>query len=884
MSIWSRIANVFRSDQLRREIDEELESHIAEAMERGQSPSAARRAFGSSLQLREKSHDMKVVPWLESLRFDTVVGWRRLNQVKVTSIAAILSLALAIGACTATFRLVDALLLRPLPVAGADRLYAVAFRSIGALDGKAVVYDSSSYPMFERMQSSAKGDAAVFAVSYDDRTDLTYASDQEMEKAHRQFVSGSMFTVFGLHPALGRVLSGDDDRTPGAHPVAVLSHDYWARRFAADPKVLGRKFRMGDTLFEIVGVAKQGFTGTETGTMTDIFLPMMMSDPDKLRSPNTFWLRTLVELHPGVNPEPLRQKLTAVFRAIQIERTKGFTGMTKQQVDQYLQQTMLLEPAASGRSNLQRDYGQPLTALGFLVALVLLIACANVANLMTARAAARNREMALRVSIGAGRGRLVQLVLLESTLLALLAATAGAIFAWWSAPLIVRMISSADNSVRLDLATDWRSLAFTLTLTLLVTMLFGLPSALQASAVNPVSSLKGGVDPHSRKRVMHLLIAVQVAFCFLVLFTAGLFISTFDRLSHQPLGYSPDRIVNLESLTRSPQSPVHWDQVADRIRTVPGVEAVAMSGWPWMSGESATGNVSINGAPPSDVFADVMFVSPDWFAALKIPLLDGRDFRLADTNPGVAIVNQAFAREYFDGANPVGKFFDRVDSKGGRIRVEIVGYTRDARYRDRMRLPIRPTFYYPLHRVNAAGELQPMSRATFVVRTGTPDPNVLRQTVSKAHPAFRVSNIRTQIEIIESKTVRERMLAVLALFFAIVAALLAGVGLYGVLDYSVLQQRREIGIRMAIGAASAHIARRVTTEALIPILAGIVAGFAIGAATIRYLEPMLYQVRGSDFSTMVWPCVAILAVAFVATLPAVLRAVHLDPITMLRIE
>jgi putative ABC transport system permease protein len=840
------------------------------------------------LQLREESQDVKVIPWLESLRSDTVVGWRRLNQFKVTSAAAILSLALAIGACTATFRLVDALLLRPLPVTGADRLYAVVFQGIMATDGKAAVYDSSSYPMFQEMRDASKGDAEAFAVSYAERTDLTYASDQETETSQRQFVSGTMFTVFGIQAALGRVLSSDDDRTPGAHPVAVLSHDYWARRFGADPKVLGKTFRMGDTLFEIVGVAGQGFTGTETGTMTDIFLPTMMANPGKLKSSDNFWLRTLLVANPGVNPEPLRQKLAAVFRAIQLERAKGWTSIPKQQLDQYLQQEMLLEPAASGRSNLQRDYGQPLTALGLLVALVLLIACTNVANLMTARAAARSREMALRVSIGAGRGRLVQLVLLESALLALLATTAGAIFAWWSAPLIVRMINSADNTTRLDLPADWRVLAFALTLTLSVTMLFGLPSALRASAVKPASSIKGGVDPHSRKRLMHVLIAVQVTFCLLVLFAAGLFVATFDRLSHQPLGYSPDRIVNLESLTPTPQSPVYWDQAADRLRTVPGVEAVAMSGWPLMSGESTISNVSTNGMPPTDVFADVMFVSPDWFAALRIPLLDGRDFRLNDTNPGVAIVNQAFAKQYFDGANPVGKVFERVDSKGGRVRVEIAGYIPDVRYRDRMRLPIRPTFYYPLRRINGAGELQPVGRATFVVRTSSPDPsglaNVLRQTISGAHPGFRVSNIRTQNEIIESKTVRERMLAMLALFFAVVAVLLAGVGLYGVLDYSVLQQRREFGIRMAIGAASVDIARRVTAEALVPILAGVVAGFAIGAAAIRYVEPMLYQVRGSDFSAMALPCLTIVAVAFVATVPAVIRAVHIDPITMLRME
>ena len=257
-----------------------------------------------------------------------------------------------------------------------------------------------------------------------------------MEKAYQQTVSGWMFTAFELRPALGRLFTEDDDRTPGAHPIAVLSFDYWDRRFDRDPHVIGRTFHMGDNLYEIVGVASEGFTGTETGTMTDIFIPMMMKNPSTLESWNNFWLRTLVLLKPGADASVVQNKLAATFRAIQLERAKGFKGMTKRQLDEFFQEKLLLLPAASGRSNLQRDYRQLLTALAALVALVLLIACANVANLMTARAAARGRELALRVSIGAGRTRLVQLVLMESALLALLATIAGVLLAWWSAPLI----------------------------------------------------------------------------------------------------------------------------------------------------------------------------------------------------------------------------------------------------------------------------------------------------------------------------------------------------------------------------------------------------------------------------------------------------------------
>src|SRR6266567_5157842 len=310
MSLWSRIVNVVRGDRLSGEIDEEIESHIAEAIEQGRDPAEARRAFGSVVRRREQSREIRLIPWLDSLRADAVFGWRRLKKNKVTSAAAILSLGLAIGACTSAFRLIDALLLRPLPVAEPERLRVVAFEGVGA-DGKINTFDSCSYPMFRQMRASVKDQAELIAISYAERMDLTYGSDQEMEKAYRQFVSGWMFSSFGLRPAAGRLLTENDDRTPGAHPVAVLSHDYWTRRFGRDPKAIGRSFRMADELFEIAGVAEEGFTGAETGTVTDIFVPMMMKNARTLASPNNFWLRTLVQLKPGVAAEPVYQKLRA---------------------------------------------------------------------------------------------------------------------------------------------------------------------------------------------------------------------------------------------------------------------------------------------------------------------------------------------------------------------------------------------------------------------------------------------------------------------------------------------------------------------------------------------------------------------------------------------
>jgi len=877
MSLWSRIANVVRGGRLIREIDEELESHIEAAIEQGRDPAEARRAFGSALRQREQSRDIRLIPWLDSLRADVVFGWRRLNKNKVTSAAAVLSLGLAIGACTSAFRLIDALLLRPLPVAEPERLRVVAFEGTGA-DGKVNTFDSCSYPMFRQMRAAVKDQAELVAISYAERMDLTYGSDQEMEKAYRQYISGWMFSSFGLRPAAGRLLTENDDRTPGAHPVVVLSHDYWTRRFGRDPKAIGRTFGMADELFEIAGVAEEGFTGAETGTVTDIFVPMMMKNPRTLASSNNFWLRTLVRLKPGVAAEPVRDRLRATFRAIQEERAKSFTGAFQKQLDEFLRTKLLLEPAAAGRSNLQRDYRRPLAALSVLVVLVLLIACANVANLMTAQAAAREREMALRVSIGAGRWRLVQLVLAESATLAFLSAAAGGLFAWRSAPLIVGMINPPDNPARLILPADWRVLGFSLALALGVTFLFGLAPALRASAVKPVSALKGGDDPHSRRRLMHALIALQVAFCFVVHFVAGLFVSTFDRLSNQATGFSAERILNLETLTHRPQPPVFWYQVAEHLRSLPGVETVALTGWPLMSGESWGGDIAIDGAR-AEVFCDFLSVSPGWIDTMRIPLIAGRDFRASDTYPTAAIVNEAFAKQYFNGENPVGKSFEKLEAAGARVRFQIVGFIRDARSRDDMRLPIRPTAHVPF---------QPKGRGTFVVRTASSNPlalaSRLRQEVPRARPEFHVSNIRAQKEVNQTHTVRERLLATLALFFAVVALLLAAVGLYGVLDYSVLQRRREIGIRMALGAQAREIARRVTADVFSMVLAGALAGLALGMASVQSIETLFYQVKPTDWGVLALPALTILAAALLAALPAVIHAVRIDPVRMLRSE
>ena len=342
--------------------------------------------------------------FLNSLHSDAIFALRQLNKSRITSAAAILSLALAIGACTSAFRLIDALLLRPLPIAHPERLYDVARHEIN-FSGQSADFDGWAYPAFRQMRDAVKNEADLVAISYDERTDVTYKSDQDMEKAHVEYVSGSMFQAFGLRPALGRLFTESDDLHPGAHPLAVISYDYWQRRFAADPHIVGRTFRMADRVFEIIGVSEKSFTGTEPGTIIEIFVPSMMN-PYVQRSDAT-WHRTLAVLKPGVPVEPLRARLDSISLAFERDRAKGFTNMSAQNIANYLHQTVFLAPAPSGVSGMQSDNRQSLLVLAAIVALVLLIACVNVANLMTAQAAARAHEMALRISIGASCAHLV---------------------------------------------------------------------------------------------------------------------------------------------------------------------------------------------------------------------------------------------------------------------------------------------------------------------------------------------------------------------------------------------------------------------------------------------------------------------------------------------
>jgi predicted permease len=492
--------------------------------------------------------------------------------------------------------------------------------------------------------------------------------------------------------------------------------------------------------------------------------------------------------------------------------------------------------------------------------------------------------MALRVSIGAGRLRLVQLVLVESAMMAMFASLLGASFAWWSAPLVVSMINPADDPARLILPADWRVLGFGLLLIFAVVLLFGVAPAFRASTVKPVSALKGGDDPHGRRRRMYGMIGTQVAFCFVVVFIAGLFMTTFQRLAHKPLGFEPKNLLLLDTVAQREQPAVVWDEAANSLRGMAGVQDVALSGDALLGGNSWNNFISINGAPPGPILSYFLTVSPNWMRSMRISFVKGRDFRDGDATPGAAIVNETFAKTYFHGEDPVGKTFVRTE---WQARYQIVGMVRDAPYRS-LREPTLPVAFVPMHEMNATGVLKGVSGGTFVVRTTGANPtalaSLLRQRLKQEHPELRVSNIRTQMELVRDQTLRERLLAMLAAFFAAVALLLAGIGLYGVLHYSVLQRQREIGIRIALGARIANIARLITSEIFVTVITGGIAGVVLGLMAAKYLRSLLYGVKGDDPVMLLLPAMVLLTAALLSALPAVLRAARIDPAKMLRAE
>jgi putative ABC transport system permease protein len=873
------------------DLQEELRVHLELAaereVERGRSPvEAARQArlrAGTIAHAIEPLRDQRGLPWLDALRTDVVFGWRQIVHHRVASLAAVLSLGLAMGAALAAFRLVDAVLLRPLAVADPARLFVVTKTFLDS-DQRVDFRDDFDYPTYRKYVARADGSADVMLLGMAVPRRVVFGSG-EPETAVQQFVSGNALATLGLQPVLGRLLGPSDDVVPNGHPVAVITHDFWQHRFGGDREVVGRTFRMAGRVYTIVGVIAGGFSGTEPGLLTDFFVPAMMN-AEALDKNGWSWFRIWLRPRADVEPATVQTMLQAGFRADQTEYARGFADDTpKARLDAFWSEQLQLQPAGSGASGIQKVFRRPLWILAALGALLVLVACANVANLLLARAMSRKIEMALRLSIGAARRRLIQLLLVESALLALLAAAVGAVFASWAAPFIVSMLAPPEQPVRLVLDLDWRTLTIGATLTIAVTMLFGLAPALRGSSTPLVDTLKEVRGQRAHRRLAAALVAVQAAFCVFLLFGASLFVGTLQRLQSRPLGFTPQHLLHLSVESARAQSREDWAQLVASIRQLPHVESAAVAGWAPLTGNRWRFSITVPGRPPQDDAPNWVSVWPGYFETMRMRLVEGRDFRNGDRAPGkddaghpvpgVAIVNETFARVYFDGRNPVGQ---RVILKHLNAPIEIVGMAADA-------------VYYSVREASHPGVFVPQdaarSGATVLVRTqgAAPElPRVLQREIPRVLPGMQVREIVPFQSIVTREMIRERLLAVLSTFFAALALVLAAVGMYGVLNYAVTRDQREIGLRMALGARPAHVVTLITTRLGSMVVLGAVAGLGVGLWLGRFAQTLLFQMEATDAAALAPPIVALAAAAVMAVLPPAIRAVRTDPARTIRTE
>jgi len=890
MSWHRRLFNAFRSDRVARDIEREMAFHLAEridelvasGMSEREARREARRRFGDGDELRERTHRVVVMGWLDSLLADVRYALRTLRGNPGFTAVAVLSLGLGIGANTAIFSLINAVMLRSLPVSHPEELVQLELRDQG---------DSFTNPLWESIRDRDEGLAGTLAFS-------GHEFDLSQGGVHRTaagaLVSGGYFDVLGVGAARGRVLQPADD-VRGCAPVAVLGNGFWQREYGGDDDAIGRTISLGGHPFEIIGVAPPGFSGIHVGRSSELFAPLCsiatLSSPAILDARSTWFLTVIGRLPPGGTLAEARAALAGIAPRVLAATVPTHWAPDEQR--EYTEDTLVAESATNGVSVVRGQYRDALFTLLVVVGVVLLIACANLAQLLLARAAARQHEVALRLALGSKRGRLVRQLLTESMLLAGLGAAVGVLFARWSSGVVVRLLRDAGRAVSLDLSLDLRVLGFAIAIATATGLLFGLAPAWRAVRVDPQHALRGGgrgLVGDSRHRFGRGIVVGQVALSLVLVIGAGLLVGSFRRLATIDLGFRPEGVLVASAEwsrlqlddERRPDFP---RELLDRVRAVPGVSSASASLTTPISGSSWNDYVSVDGyAPESPNDALVWFngVTDGYLETLGIRRLSGRDIDPRDRAgaPSVALVNQTFARRFFGDADALGKAL-RVsvhDSLGPPI--EIIGVIEDSKY-SRVDEDTYATAYVPLEQTSLWGPGVSVS-----IRTAT-RPEAVIPAVTAAivglDPSIGIEYATLEDQLAISLA-RPRLLATLSGFFGALALLLAVIGLYGTMSYTVARRRNEMGIRIALGAARSRILRLIAGEASRVVAIGVVAGVLIALAATRLIVSFLFGVTATDPVTLALSCLALAVVAMAAALVPAWRAAAVDPLQALRDE
>jgi predicted permease len=907
MGLWTSLSaglrGLFRKKQTERELDEELrdflEKSAAEKMRSGMSREEAQRAarveMGGVEVVRENVRSASWETHLESLWSDLRFGARLLCFNKVFAGAAILSLALGIGANTAIFQLLDAVRLRTLPVKNPQEIARISIDHRGGASGDFTSrYSDLTYPMWVEIHAQQQGFSSLFAWS---PTQFNIAPSGEVHNVQGMWVSGEFFQTLGLQPALGRFLNPADD-TPGCSPGgAVISYSFWQREFGGDPSVIGRALTLSRRSFEIVGVTAADFYGVEVGRNFDVAVPLcaepaIMGEDSQMKSRSGWWLASLGRLKPGWTIERATAQLQAVSPAI-FEATLP-TDYNPDNTKHFLAFRLGAFSADSGVSELRKDYEQPLWLLLALAALVLIIASTNLANLMLARASAREKEMGMRMAVGASRGRLIRQLLAESLLLAAVGAVLGALLAHNLSQLLVASLSTQNNPLFVELGTDWRVFGFTAGLAVLTCVFFGLAPALRATSVSPGVVLKessrGTTEGHGRFSLRRILVVSQIALSLTLLVGALLFARSLSKLTSVETGFRQTGIlvtdIDFSSLKLSNEGRTNFGrELLSRIRAIPGVENAATTETVPLSGNEEFHDILPGSSEPLEEQNPVSafhHVSPGFFETLQTPLLAGRDFNDHDVvgSPLVAIINETMARKILKTGNPVGTMFRvrRLSKISGPF--EIVGLVKDTKYGELREEPL-PIVYVPIQQ-----EPRPDQDSQILIRSSLPLPELtsaVKDSANSAHPGLDLSFFGFHT-MIEEGLLRERLMAKLSGFFGGLAVLLAVIGLYGVISYMVARRRNEIGIRMSLGAGRRAIIALVLRESFWLLSIGLTLGVALSLAASRAATSLLFGLKPHDAATLIMATIILAVIALAASYIPALRASKLDPMDALRNE